>query len=40
MASIVIHLEDSDDVVATLRDIAAQVEDGFTSGYDPHWTLL
>ncbi|UDL15822.1 hypothetical protein QEH42_gp136 [Microbacterium phage Pumpernickel] len=39
MASVTVHLTDSDDVAATLRDIAAQIEDGFTSGYYPHWTL-
>ena len=40
VTQLVIHLEDSDDIPATLRDIASQVEDGFTSGYYPHWTLI
>lgn len=39
MATITINLEESDDIPATLRDIAAQVEDGFTSGYYPTWDL-
>lgn len=39
MAKIIITLEDSDDIPATLRDIAGQAEDGFTSGYYPTWEL-
>lgn len=39
MATITINLEESDDIPATLRDIAAQVENGFTSGHYPTWDL-
>lgn len=36
---ITIELDDSYDVPAVLRDVATQVEDGFTSGYYPTWSL-
>lgn len=38
---LVIDFSDSDewDVVAVLRDIAAQVEDGLTSGIYPTWKI-
>lgn len=39
MSKIIINLEESDDIGATLRDIAWQVEEGFTSGYHPTWEL-
>lgn len=34
-----IELDETYDIAATLRDIARQIEDGFTSGYYPTWNL-
>ena len=39
MATLTITLEDTYDIPTTLRDIAAMIEDGFTSGYYPTWEL-
>jgi len=37
--NITVELDDSYDIAATLRDIARQIEDGYTSGYHPTWSL-
>lgn len=34
-----ITLKNSDDAAASLRDIARQIEDGFTLGFYPVWEL-
>lgn len=39
MAILTINFVESDDIAAALRDIAAQVEDGFDSGTYPTWEL-
>lgn len=40
MAKIIIEMDDTYDPCASLRDIAAQIEVGFTSGEFPTWYIL
>ena len=36
---VTVQIDDTYDIPATLRDIAAKIEDGFTFGYYPTWEL-
>lgn len=32
--------KDAYEMASLLREIASKLEDGYTSGYYPHWTLV